>query len=283
MRTLLSVLGSLVAVAGTVPYVIETIRGNTKPRIVTWLTWALLTGVAGAASLSAGQLGGAVFALLGTVATSAVVVAGLRFGDRSFTKLDLACLAGVLLGLLLWLSLDNPIFAIWAAILIDFVGLVPTLVHAWKQPTAETASTFVCVGVGGLITSAAIASGGAFSVAALGYPLYAAVSMASVATIILIRRKSVKQEPVDRVADPRDDFPRQLAASRPAGDMRRIGIARPNLRRLGPMTSRLVPAPTDRQTDNRRSGDWRRAKRYSGRVRRSRRVRPRRAVVRGRR
>jgi len=50
---------------------------------VTWLTWALLTGVAGAASLSAAQLGAAVFALLGTVATTAVVVAGLRFGDRS--------------------------------------------------------------------------------------------------------------------------------------------------------------------------------------------------------
>ena len=47
---------------------------------------------------------------------------------------------------------------------------------------------------------------GSFSVAALGYPLYAAVSMASVATIILIRRKSVKQEPGDRVPGPRDDF-----------------------------------------------------------------------------
>ena len=44
-----------------------------------------------------------------------VVVAGLRYGDRSFTTLDLACLAGVLLGLLLWLSLDNPVFAVWAA------------------------------------------------------------------------------------------------------------------------------------------------------------------------
>ena len=73
MRTLLSVLGSLIAVAGIVPYVIETIRGNTKPRMVTWLTWALLTGVAGAASLSAGQLGAALFALLGTVATSSSV------------------------------------------------------------------------------------------------------------------------------------------------------------------------------------------------------------------
>jgi len=282
MRTLLSVLGSLIAVAGTVPYIIETIRGNTKPRVVTWLTWALLTGIAGAASLSAGQLGAAVFALLGTVATSSVVVAGLRYGDRSFTRLDLACLAGVLLGLVLWLSLDNPIFAIWTAILIDFVGLVPTLVHAWKQPMAETASAFVCVGVGGLITSAAIASGGSFSVAALGYPLYAAVSMATVASIIVIRRKSVQPEVGDTVAKPRDELSRRLAATRPVGDLRRIGITRPNLRRLPPMTSRLVPASTERDTDNQRVGSRRRAKRYTGRVRRPRRVRLRRATVRGR-
>ena len=282
MRTLLSVLGSLIAVAGTVPYIIETIRGNTKPRIVTWLTWALLTGVAGAASMSAGQLGAAVFALLGTVATSSVVVAGLRYGDRSFTRLDLACLAGVLLGLVLWLSLDNPIFAIWTAILIDFVGLVPTLVHAWKQPMAETASAFVCVGVGGLITSAAIASGGSFSVAALGYPLYAAVSMATVASIIVIRRKSVQPEVGESIAEPRDELSRQPAAARPVGDLRRIGITRPNLRRLPPMTSRLVPASTEGETDNQKTGGRRRAKRYTGRVRRPRRVRLRRTAVRGR-
>jgi uncharacterized protein YegP (UPF0339 family)/Ca2+/Na+ antiporter len=285
-------------------HIVDTIRGNTKPRIVTWLTWALLTGVAGAASLSAGQLGGAVFALLGTVATSAVVVAGLRFGDRSFTRLDLACLAGVLLGLLLWLSLDNPIFAVWAAILIDFVGLVPTLVHAWKQPAAETASAFVCVGVGGLITSSAIASGGSFAVVGLGYPLYAAVSMGSVAAIIVIRRKSMKQERGDRVADLPDDFPREPVSRRPAGDLRRIGIARPNLRRLRPMTSRLLPPQTEamQQVDptpstrpavvttsshrsassQRASGRGRRAKRHTGRVPPSIRVGRKGAVVRGR-
>ena len=84
MGTLLNVLVSLIAAPGTVPYISVTIRGNTKPRIVTWLTWARLTGVAGAASLSAGHLGSAVFAV-GTVATSSVVVAGLRNGDRSVT------------------------------------------------------------------------------------------------------------------------------------------------------------------------------------------------------
>jgi hypothetical protein len=251
MRTLLSVLGSLIAVAGTVPYIIETIRGHTKPRIVTWLTWALLTGVAGAASLSAGQLGAAVFALLGTIATTSVVLTGLRYGDRSFTTLDLGCLAGVFVGLLLWLSLDNPVFAVWAAILIDFAGLVPTLVHAWKQPAAETASAFVCVGLGGLITSAAIASGGSFSVAGLGYPLYAAVSMGTVATIIVIRRKSVRHERDDLVASPPRVSSHEPAPTRPAADVPRIGIARPNLRRLRPMRSRLVPAPTGKLTDSR--------------------------------
>lgn len=191
MTTLLSVLGSLLAAAGTVPYMFETIRGKTKPRIVTWLTWAMLTGVAGAASLSAGQVGGAVFALLGTVATGSVVVTGLRFGDRSFGRLDIACMAVVLVGLVLWLTLHNPGFAVWAAIVIDFVGLVPTLVHAWTDPTEETARTFACVGAGGLIASAAIAAGGSVSVAALGYPLYAGVSMGTVTAIIVVRRKAL--------------------------------------------------------------------------------------------
>jgi hypothetical protein len=186
--TAVSVLGSVIAAAGTVPYIVETIRGNTRPRIVTWLTWAMLTGVAGAASLSAGQIGGAVFALLGAVATGSVVVTGLRYGDRSFTPLDIACLAGVLAGMVLWLTLHAPAFAVWAAILIDFVGLAPTVVHAWRAPAEETAKTFLCVGGGGVIASAAIAAGGSVSVAALGYPLYAAVSMGAVAAIIGARR-----------------------------------------------------------------------------------------------
>lgn len=200
MTTFLSVLGSLIAAAGTAPYVVETVRGHTRPRLVTWSTWAVLTAVAGAASLSAGQLGGAVFALLGTVATTAVVVAGLRYGDRSVTALDVACLAGVLAGLVMWLILRNPAVAVWAAIVIDFIGLVPTLVQAWTDPDAETASTFVCIGAGGLITSAAVAAGGEFSVPALGYPLYAAVSMSTVTAIIVLRRRYAVTPTSDRGA-----------------------------------------------------------------------------------
>src|SRR6185437_16813762 len=48
------------------------------------------------------------------------------------------------------------------------------------------------------------------------------------------------------------------------------------------MASRLVPASTERETDIQRTGGRRRGKRYTGRVRRPRRVRLRRVAVRGR-
>jgi hypothetical protein len=188
MKETLVVLGGLIAAGGTVPYIIATLKGYTKPRIVTWLTWSLLTAVAGAASIAAHENSSAVFAFLGTLVTSLVVIAGLRSGDRTFTALDLGCLAGVFAGLALWLFLNNPAFGVLAAVVIDFIGLVPTLAHAWKAPHEETLSAFVCVGIGGLITSASIIVAGSVSLIALGYPLYAAVSMGGCAAIIILRR-----------------------------------------------------------------------------------------------
>ncbi|HKX72639.1 MAG TPA: hypothetical protein VJM32_01355 [Candidatus Saccharimonadales bacterium] len=191
MQTALIVIGSLIAALGTLPYIIATVKGDVKPRLVTWLTWALLTGIAGAAALSANQLGSALFAFLGTLATGSVVVAGFRFGDRTFKTLDVVSLAGVVVGLALWYVLDDPAYAVLAAIAIDFVGLLPTLAHAWTAPREEAPSAFVCVGIGGAITVAAIIMSGDFSLTALGYPLYAAVSMGICAAIILVRGRIV--------------------------------------------------------------------------------------------
>ena len=195
MQFLCIILGSLISAAGTIPYVLETVKGKTKPRIVTWLTWSLLTAIAGFAALFDGQPGSAMFALMGTAATGSVVVTGLKYGDRTFTKLDVACMGIVLAGLVLWLRLHSPVIAIWAAIVVDFIGFVPTLIHAWQKPHEETMSTFALVGTGGLITAGTVISGGSLSVTAVGYPLYVAVSMCACVAIIRIRKPA--QQPAE--------------------------------------------------------------------------------------
>ena len=88
VRVGLVVLSTLLSAASTVPYLVATAKRQTRPRVVTWLTWALLTAVGGAASASVGDYPSAAFSFIGTVVTSAVVVAGLRYGDRTFGRLD---------------------------------------------------------------------------------------------------------------------------------------------------------------------------------------------------
>lgn len=190
MFTLLAILGSLVALAGTVPYVIETAQKRAKPRIVSWFTWALLTGLAGAAALADGQLAAALFAFAGTLATGSVVAVGWRYGDRSLARLDILCLAGVVAGLVLWLTFDSPALAIWGSIVIDFVGFVPTYVHAWQKPKEETPIFFALAGLGGLLSTIAAVPAGGWTVTSVAYPLYVAISMASCLAILLLRTKS---------------------------------------------------------------------------------------------
>lgn len=190
MFTILALVGGLLSACGTIPYILETLKGRTKPRLVTWATWSTLTGVAAAGAFADGQLSSGIFALLGSIATGLIVIAGLRYGDRSFTRLDILCLSGVLAGLALWLMLDSPAVAIWAAVTIDFVGFVPTFIHAWQKPHEETASTFVIVGLGAALTVGAVVSSGAHSVTAIGYPLYVAVSMGCCGAVILARKSA---------------------------------------------------------------------------------------------
>jgi hypothetical protein len=184
-RLSLVILSSLLATFSTLPYIRQTVRRVTQPRLVTWATWSLLTAMAGVASASVGDYPSAAFSFVGTLATGAVVVVALRFGDRAFGQLDAVCLVLVLSGVALWLTYDQPGIAVLAACLIDCIGLVPTAVHAWRRPEEETTSTFGLIAAGGLVVG--FAAWGNWSVTALAYPLYVAASMGAVALLTLRR------------------------------------------------------------------------------------------------
>jgi hypothetical protein len=186
VRVGLVVLSTLLSAASTVPYIIATAKHQTQPRVVTWLTWALLTAVGGAASASAGDYPSAAFSLIGTVATTAVVIAGLRYGDRTFGRIDVTCLILVLVGFGLWLILNVPGIAVAAACVIDFIGLVPTLAHAWRRPYEETAVTYALIAAGGAAATAA--AWGTWTITAVAYPIYVLLSMGVCSVVVVLRR-----------------------------------------------------------------------------------------------
>ena len=55
MKDILLILATLVTIGAVIPYILDVIKGKTKPNIVSWITWTLLTAVATVAEISAGE------------------------------------------------------------------------------------------------------------------------------------------------------------------------------------------------------------------------------------
>ncbi len=189
MHALLIILSGIFTIGCAIPYAIQIIRGKTKPRIVSWFTWSLLTGIACAASFADRQYATGILLVFATLETLLIVILGLRHGDRHIERFDIVCQIAAFIGMVLWLVFNSPALAVIAAVTIDLIGALPTFKHAWQKPSEETAITFVMAGLGGLCTLLVVDS---WKITAIMYPIYLVVVNAAQTAVIVGRSKYAK-------------------------------------------------------------------------------------------
>lgn len=135
MYNALSVLAGLLFLAAFVPYIQAIIKGQTKPAKTSWLIWATLDTIILFSLVSKHALNGQI---LGAVAGAWIVTyLAFRFGRAGWQKLDVFCLAGSVLGLILWAVTRQPVVALSISVVILLIGAVPTIVNAWRNPSRE--------------------------------------------------------------------------------------------------------------------------------------------------
>ena len=156
MIAVLGFFGGLLAVAGSVPYIIETAKGRTRPHSVTWGVFTVVDTVSIANQLSAGAAASVWLVVGFAVANGTIFVLSLRRGVRSFDTLDIVVLCGTLLGLALWQALGSPSVSIIANVVVVGLALVPTYVKAWRDPASETAITFLTGAIAGLLSALSV-------------------------------------------------------------------------------------------------------------------------------
>ncbi|MDD3035582.1 MAG: hypothetical protein PHO93_01550 [Candidatus Saccharimonadaceae bacterium] len=196
LTNFLIILSGVFTVIAAIPYIIEIIRGVTKPRFASWIIWNILVDISCAAALVEHQYPTALLLFAASVETLAVVVLGWRHGDKKFEKLDAVCLTGALIGVVLWAIFNSPAIAVIATVAIDLVSGAPTLLHSWKRPGEETWQTFLLSGLGAICTLLVINS---WLVTAIAYPLYLVTFNFSTTVIILTRRIYLKNVPINVV------------------------------------------------------------------------------------
>lgn len=187
LKAVFLALAVLVTVLAVLPYLRDILAGRTKPNLVSWITWTLLTGVATVAEIAAGEYVAAIFTGAAVLETLSVVVLGLRRGFVKYTPFDVACQTGAIVGFILWWLFNSPAVAVLAAVAIDLIGALPTVRHSWLAPFEETWMTYALSGLGGVFALLALST---YNWTSLPYAIYIVlINILMTATIIVSSRR----------------------------------------------------------------------------------------------
>ena len=183
-RDIVALAAGVVFIVAVIPYLIDIVRRKSKPNIVSWFSWTLLLSIATAAAFSAHESRTAYLTLGDAIATGLVAVLGIKYGLAKFSKFDIYCQIGALLGLALWFIFDSPTLAIVFSLGIDLVASIPTFRHAWLDAGEETLITYLLSAGAGILTLLSLES---FTVASMAFPIYLSLSNSLIAGILRIR------------------------------------------------------------------------------------------------
>jgi energy-converting hydrogenase Eha subunit E len=143
MRNILLIIVGIIDVLANVPYIIDSLRGKTRPNMATWSTWSLINLIIVVAALAAGgAINTVVLGLTYFAGSFSILIIGIFRGTRKYTKFDVICQAIALMGVVLWQLQGNPNLALITVIIVGEIAALPTIRHAYRYPEEETWLTF---------------------------------------------------------------------------------------------------------------------------------------------
>lgn len=177
------------------PYIRDTIARRTQPQRASWLIWSVLGSIAFCSQLYEGAESSLWFAGVQVSGTLAVFLLSIRLGVGGFlSRSDCAVLAAAALGLLLWYSTSDAVYALTITISISLLGGSVTVIKAYLSPDSETMTTWF---LSFIAAGCAMASVGAMDWVLLAYPAYLFVLNGAIVLAMLLGRVRTAR---DRVA-----------------------------------------------------------------------------------
>jgi hypothetical protein len=173
---------------GLLIYARSIVLGSTKPSQATWSIWTLnaflllgsyyLSGARDTAWLSVGY----------AIGLCVISILSLKYGVTGWGTLDKVCLAGALLAAGLWIWTGSALLAFILTLIIDMLGIIPTIWKTWFEPGEEDLTSWTILLIGGISSIFAIEK---WEFVVASYPLQITVTTLIIVLFILIRKPSV--------------------------------------------------------------------------------------------
>lgn len=181
MQQIVLVVGAVLPLVSSGVYIASILRGYTKPQRTTKLLMSLITGMSFFALLASSDVSGVWLALTSFVQSLVIFCLSLRWGMGGKGWLDTVCVALCVVGVMIWLGAGEPAVGLMAAILADFIAIIPAFVKTWRLPHTETHWFYTLDGLAGLLVMIA----GPHNALSLAYPAYILLANAIFVVAIL--------------------------------------------------------------------------------------------------
>jgi hypothetical protein len=148
------IVGTLIGAAGSLAYLIDTVKGKVKPNRVSFLLWSIAPLIAFAAQIKQGVgLESLMTFSTGFLPLTTFIASFVnKKAEWKLTTFDLICGALSMIGLILWLITKVGNVAIFFSIVADGLAAVPTIMKAYKYPDTEIAWPWLATDFGVVLT-----------------------------------------------------------------------------------------------------------------------------------
>jgi len=167
-------LGIFLGFVGNAIYLLEVLKGTTKPNRVSFTIWALAPTITFFAQLDEGVGKQSLYTLSSSLSIFAILLASFinKNAYWELKKSDYIYGLLALFGLVLWQVTDKPALAIIFALSADALAAIPTGIKSYKFPKSESFMGFSLPALGAAITLLSIEN---FVFEEYIYPLYIAL------------------------------------------------------------------------------------------------------------
>ncbi|MEL7012179.1 MAG: hypothetical protein AAFO72_02750 [Pseudomonadota bacterium] len=187
LYTLLGIVSAALSTWAFCPYILNTLRGRTKPQRASWLIWSVLSSIAFVLQIYEGAIESAWFVGSQAFGTVTVFLLSLRYGSGNLLgRQDAAVLIVALMGLIAWKLTDTPAYALAIIIGISALGGSVTVTKSYRFPSSETLTTWVLFAVASFLAVIPVQTAGWML---LAYPLYLFVLYTAIVLAILFGQR----------------------------------------------------------------------------------------------
>lgn len=189
----IGVVAGLITLGGFIPYILSIFKRETIPNCASWWIWTVIGIIVGSAYYVATDNYYPIWVPLSyIIGPLFVAILSLKYGEGEYLgKLDIFCLIGALVSLLLWVLSQSALVALCFLLIIDIFGAIPTFIKSYYYPLSENLTAWLLFSFGSILNLFSITQ---WDFASVAYPIYLAIGAAAITLTNLIGRQQISTE-----------------------------------------------------------------------------------------